>query len=76
MLNLRVILSYLHKFQNLADAAPGFVSGGIAPSLSAIETLPHGSFSNTYTGMEFDELQRDLIEKKRKKRSRDKRKQQ
>jgi len=62
-----VIHLYLQKKSNLADSAPGFVDGGIAPSLYYIETLPHGSYSNTSTGMDFTRLQNDLIERKKSK---------
>lgn len=64
--NIRVVLSYLSRFSSLADSSPGFISGGMAPSLSAIETLPHSSYSNTSSGMEFIHLQNDLIDNKRK----------
>ena len=74
MANLRVVSSYLRlKAASLADAAPGFVSGGIAPSLYYIETLPHNSFPNTSSSNDFTRLQNDLIKRKQeKKRQEDK----
>jgi len=68
MVNFRVVVAYLQtKVAAFADAAPGFVSGGIAPSLYYIETLPHNSFANTSSDNDFTKLQNDLIKRKQKK---------
>lgn len=71
MLSLRVIRSYLQRLSNLAEAAPGFVSGGMAPSLSAIETLPHDFYPNTSSASEFTRLQNEMRKKKKNKRKLD-----
>ena len=61
---IKVIADYFEKKSALIDAYPGFIEGGIAPSLHAIETLPHTGFANTDSEFEFRRLQNEMIEKK------------
>ena len=61
---IKVIADYFEKKSAPIEVSPGFIDGGIAPSLHAIETLPHTGFANTDSEFEFRRLQNEMIEKK------------
>ena len=67
MPRFKKLASYLRLAAD-AVSAPGFIDGGIASGLHAVETLDHTSHSGVNNSVEFEENQKDLLERKRKKR--------